>query len=458
MSTSMTDLLRKSIRRINNLYDYYIAQEISVRKYVRESVERYKYGIVLDKFFANRAFSDEELSLSSEEKGIVAEMLEDFYVDEDDNNDSVRIKYKLKDSFSIDKSYVLDPIKSREAYLSLMQQPKILSESVLMMLLVMYEDAISSIYKYLIERFPKAFLADKSITYSELMSMNTNIEEIKHRFIDKEIDGIMREPISNWYDSFRKRQKANFLFADELFEKFKEIYYRRNIIVHNQGVVNEVYLGNIKNAKVKLGERLKVDGCYLEEAFSCTSLVLVDTFFGLRRVAEDSDELCDWILSYGYDCLIEKKWAQAKYVFQVLLQDNKMAQSLRITAQINYWIAIKNMEGISAIRKEVTALDVSAMRLQFSVAKEALLNNYNEVSYLLDVCLERREIPAYCIQTWPLFNEFRASPEYERFVERHREEMAVDEYEPARDVEDILTEDSEGNDEGLCESDNNDVS
>ena len=452
MSNSMTILLRDSIGRINNLYDYYIAQEISVSRYVRKNIKRYKYGMILDQFFAHQLSSNEDIALSEKEKEIISEMLDDFNVIDSDGNGSVRIKYKLKESFSIDGNYELDPIKAREGFTSLIQQSEILHESVLMMLLVMYEDAISSIYQYLIDRYPHAFLSDKCITYSELMNMNSNnIEEIKQRFIDKEIDAIMREPISNWYDSFKKRQKASFLFAENLFDEFKEIYYRRNIVVHNQGIVNEIYLSNIKSANVKVGERLRVDRCYLEKAFSITVRVLVDTFFGLRKMSNDIDELYTWISNYGYECLVEKKWEQAKYIFQVLLQDEKMKHINRCISQINYWIAIKNMDGVSAIQKEVSSLDVSAMQLQFSVAKEALLNNHQEVSKLLDICLESGEIPANYIQTWPLLNEYRASDEYSGFIEKHKMEMEIGEYEPSTETESFLSVDSESDEGGMCE-------
>ncbi len=452
MSMSMTELLRNSIRRIDNLYDYYLVQEESVNKYVCKSVKKYKYGIILDKFFASQIHPEIEVSLSDKEEEVIAEMLEDYEICNSNESNYFRIRYKLKDDFTVDDGYIIDPVKSREDYSRLTQQPRILSESVLIMLLVMYEDAISSIYKYLIDKYPQAFLSDKSIKYSELISMNSNIEEIKQRFIDKEIDGIMREPISNWYDSFKKRQKASFLFAENLFEEFKEIYYRRNIIVHNQGIVNDIYLSNIKNPNVRTGERLNVDSHYIEKAFSITNLILVDTFFGLRRVADDNDELSDWISEYGYNCLVEKKWKQAQYIFQVLLQDEKMKDIDRFIAQINYWIAIKNIEGVSAIQKEVISLDVSAMKIMFSVAKEALLDNHQKVSDLLDICLEKREIPAYYIQTWPLLNEFRACDEYKRFVERHRDEMEIGEYEPSTDTEEFLSVASEENESCGCES------
>lgn len=41
------------------------------------------------------------------------------------------------------------------------------------MLLIRFESIISEIYKKILIAFPEAYLKDKSITYSELISMNS---------------------------------------------------------------------------------------------------------------------------------------------------------------------------------------------------------------------------------------------------------------------------------------------
>ena len=443
MNKHMTQLLMNAIRQIDNLYDYYLAQEAFLKKHVNQKLKKYKYGLLLHKFFVTKTDQNTSFTLAKEDEETLAAMIEDYSIIKNEDGSISRISYRLKDSFKVDERYELDPNKTRMEIVSLYQRPSILSNSVLMMLLVKYEESIANIYRFLIEKHPEAFLSDKSITYSELMKQKLSLDEILEKFITKEIDGIMREPISDWYDSFRKKQKAQFLFADDLFERFKEVYYRRNLIVHNQGVVNEIYLSNTKNNEVKIGERLKVDKKYLENAFQLTRLMLIDTFLGLRKIADDKEQLISWISSYGYDCLIEKQWEQAKYIYKVILQDDNMKSIDKLIAKINYWISIKNLKGVAAIQKEVNLLDVSSMRLEFSVAKAALLNEHKEVSYLLEECLEKDEIPAYYIKTWPLLNEYRASDEYTSFVEKHREELDGGEYEASTDDDILLEEETD---------------
>ena len=443
MMSSLTHLLKNAINQIDNLNDFYTCQYDYVVKRVIKNRSKYKYGLTLDKFFYNKTSPETVFPLSAEEEGIINEMLEDYNIVNEDNSDSIQVSYKLKETFS-KEGFETDPVKARDAVICLFQQPDFLSESVLVMLMIKYEDSISSIFRYAIEKHPQAFLSKKSITYSELMTMESDIEEIKRKFIDDEIDAIMREPISDWYNTFETKHKTKFLFSDNLFENFKEIYYRRNLVVHNQGIVNDIYLKYVKDSKTKKGKKLFVDKEYLETAISLTILMLIDTVFGLRELADDKDDLVNWIINvFGYNCLVNKKWDMAKYIYKVVLQDKSISASDLLVAKINRLIAVKNIDGIDAIRDEVDSLDVSALKLLYASAKAALLDEHEKVSLLLDECLEKKEITPQNIKTWPLYNEYRESNEYKEFVERHKEVFDFGEYTAPTDDEATILKDVE---------------
>ena len=435
MEHSLTELLKNSINQIDNLYDYYLSQEKAINQIINDRLKKYKYGIALVRFFIAQAHPESNIQIKSDEENLIETMLDEFEIIK--NDETIRIKYKLKDSFNVKEEYELNPNIAKDEVMRLLQQPTILSESVLMMLLIKYEDSISKLFRYLIEKHPDAFLSDKKISYSELMSMKSNIDYIKDRFVDKEIDEIMREPISSWYDSFQKRQKVNFLFEDNVFNSFKEIYYRRNLIVHNQGIVNDSYLGSVNNASVKLGDKLIVDKEYLKSAFSLTNMLLIDTYFGMRKFSTNKEEFENWIIDYGYDCLVEKKWSQAKYIFKVILQDKDMQSLNRLVCRVNYWIAVKKTDGIDAIIKEVDSLDVSALQLPFHVAKAALLDDNEAVLENLEKCIDNNEISSYYIKTWPLLEGFRNSTEYQILIDKHKEYMEIDEFNPTNEGEQL---------------------
>ena len=449
MKSYFTILLGNCINQIDDLEKYYLSQYDYITRDIRKNMKKYKYGLSLYYFFRRQLEPDQTFPSSAGADNLIADMLEDFQICNDEDENRRKIMYRLKDNFSVGKEYERNPNKARAGALCLIEQPDILSESVLIMLMIKYEDSIARMYRYLIEKFPQAYLSDKSIKYSELLNINSSIDEIKEKFVAKEIEEFMRRPISEWYDSFKKKQKANFLLEDNLFEKFKEVYYRRNLVVHNQGLVNDIYLNNIVTSNAKQGEKLKIDKKYLENAFLTTRLMILDTFCGLIKIEDDKSELILWLTEYAYLCLSEKRWVQAKYIYMLILQNDSLSTADRLIAKINYWICIKNTEGSSAIEEDVNALDVSAMQLQFAAAKAALLDRHQEVSEILDTCIEKKEIPAYYIKIWPLFNEFRESSEYADFLNRHHDDFDLAEYEDIEDNERIIPSDDEKIAEGV---------
>ncbi len=163
----------------------------------------------------------------------------------------------------------------------------ILNNSVIIMLLIRYESIISEIYKQLLIDFPGAYLNNKSITYSDLISMNSDIEEIKRNFIEEEIDEFMRKPLKEWYSTFKEKHKIHFDFGDD-FEQFREIYYRRNIVVHNQGKANSSYLNGVSEKYTcEIGKLLTPTNKYLLDSIDCTRIVIVETICGLLKICSD---------------------------------------------------------------------------------------------------------------------------------------------------------------------------
>lgn len=427
MDDELYYLLKNALSDIENLNDYYSAQSKNVHDYIIEKIEKYKYGVVLDRFFFSKIYEIDSKEISDDEQEIVKDIIVEYNIEENEEHDGISIYYKLNPNKDF-SNYEMNPHLAREKFLNLIQHPNILGESLLIMLLIKFEDAISGLYRYLLKTYPQAYLSSKSITYSELVSLESNIDDIKNRFIDKEVEDFMRSPLSDWYKSFESKQKACFCFDNNEFEVFKEIYYRRNIIVHNQGIVNEVYLNSICESDKKIGERLFVDKEYLINAFYATKKVLIGTFYGLKKTSENYESLYKYLNDYGYNCLVNKEWDLAEYIFKLLLQDDKQQKADIICEKINLWISVKNSKGLDVIKQDIEKLDISALNSQFIVAKYALLDDYDNVSNTLEDEINK-SIPVYCVKEWPLFNQYRESAQFHEFVKSHKELFETNEYE-----------------------------
>lgn len=299
-------LLDKAVCNVQNLYEYYITQIDSVIERVKKEGDKYKYGLILEKFFFFQCIKLDDFEISESEIMLAQEILETFSVEQ--REDGAVVQYKLRNTDKLEKNYELSPGKAHSEFMKLIEQPKILNESTLMMILVRYEEAIMGIYKYILENYPDAYLKDKTITYSDLINMDSDIKEIKVKFIEKEVDEFMRQPISDWYNTFMTKHKAEFKFENNIFEHFKEIYYRRNLVVHNQGIVNEIYLKNVcEEMKVDLNcnDKLEVDKEYLLKAITTTQMIIYGTFFGLRKISKDKQKLEHCLFDNGFNHMLK---------------------------------------------------------------------------------------------------------------------------------------------------------
>ena len=292
------------------------------------------------------------------------------------------------------------------------------------MLLIKYENAISDLYKELLRSYPDAYLKDKSITFSELVNINTDIEAIKETFIENETDEFMRKPLKDWYSTFEQKHKIHFAFGDE-FEQFKEMYYRRNIIVHNQGKANSSYINGVTETyKCEVGKRLYPTTKYLKKAFDCTRIVLIETFIGMSKLEENKQEFRSKLFIIGYEYLLKGKLEVCKCLFGLLMKVEEQSEVDLWCSKVNYYVACKNLDGIDSILSDVEKLDVSLMRPKMAIAKPALLDDFAEVTKVLETILDN-EISVAEIKSWPLLIQYRNSKEYELFTKNHEEVFEI---------------------------------
>jgi len=104
----------------------------------------------------------------------------------------------------------------------------------------------------------------KSISYEELAKYST-IEEARQDIMEKEISTLLYrdiEEVSRYFE-----QKFNIKLSELTeWKKFKEIFYRRNILVHNSAIVNEIYRSKTEYTGKK--EILDVSYHYLNKSIN----------------------------------------------------------------------------------------------------------------------------------------------------------------------------------------------
>lgn len=428
-------ILQNAALSIEALKDYYFSQIDKISKEVDRKMARYIPGTMIDRYLFAKATGQEEIL--QDEVGVKARELAEKLLSDIKINESeavYAVSYKLDENFANSTKYEINPTKAAREFRKLSERIEILNNTTLILLLIKYEETIAGIFKYIISKFPSAYLENKTLSYSEIMEINSKIESVKEILLEREIDEIMRMPISDWYRILKEKHKINFDNLDDVFSEFKEVYYRRNIIVHNNGNVNMSYLNGVGKShreNLKQGTKLSVDKEYLSKAFNLTYIMIYGTIIDISSINKESFELDDSLHDYAFQHMIDKEWRISHYIYQNIMKKKTPATPTKDIEmrKINYWISLKNLYGVEKIREEVTSYDVSAMEGEFKVAKACLLDDFKEINALLEVYLNTNVYPQ-SIENWPLFIQYRQSKEYKKFKKEHIADFQKQVYAP----------------------------
>jgi len=141
--------------------------------------------------------------------------------------------------------------------------PKFVREMSLVYLVASFEDSLASDLGIVFAQRPECMKsASKTLTYEDVFGAD-NLDVIKEKTVEKEVAEIM----GNNIDLIGTRLSERFnidLRKTPRWDAFAECFYRRNILIHNAGYVNEKYRSMTKY-KGK-SRRLDVTKDYLEGA------------------------------------------------------------------------------------------------------------------------------------------------------------------------------------------------
>lgn len=146
----------------------------------------------------------------------------------------------------------------------------ILYRGTLSVLISTFENFISDILHYHYKRFPNALSEDHTITLAELRQFET-IQDFEKDLASKEIKRVIDGGIQEIRKWFEKQHKINLSVLDKEWNRITEIFARRNIEIHNNGLVDKTYLRRVHSTITEeynavLGEKLYFQIGYLERA------------------------------------------------------------------------------------------------------------------------------------------------------------------------------------------------
>lgn len=314
------------------------------------------------------------------------------------------------------------PVELKKPYKkieSTIKQNEILYSGSLLLLMTYFENTISKILKNDFQRHPERMsLENKSVSY-KILEKAENIQDIKNHLIEEEVISIMYKSVSDWIEYFKRTIKLKLEYITEVLPQLKEVIARRNIIVHNDSIVNNIYLNSIKEtrrATVKCGDILSVNKEYVLDAVDlienvCMSLI---TEMWVNEFGRNEDEMKKIIGLIFDEYLTFEKWENARILYEICLKSKKLNDANELMCKINRWQCYKWQNRFAEVKDDVLKQDISACSPQFKLAIMALLDNYTE---FFEYYEKQSEIGEAQLKSWPLFRKIRECSIYKEKYE-----------------------------------------
>jgi len=301
-------------------------------------------------------------------------------------------------------------------------QREILFQSSLISAIVFLELTISRLLHCHITEYPdSASIKDKPLSLEEIRSLGT-LEEAEKYLIDREVESIMFSGLSGWTSYFKKKIKLPHRDFADLHDDLVEISQRRNLLVHNGGIVNSIYLRNVHSKYtqgVEVGDKIEISREYIDGAI--TIIELVGAYFILemwKKAIKICPERVDTVMGEAYLQMLDNNWRPAKYMFRYLLSESGIQAESKLMSQINYWQCMKWNGEYEEIKTEMENADFSAYSGKFQLALAALKSDKDAFFSILDSIVPS-EIQVEDVLEWPLFREMRGYPEFDHFAAKH---------------------------------------
>jgi len=309
---------------------------------------------------------------------------------------------------------------------------KLIPRSFIVALISQYDAYLSKLLKIIYIKKPELLNeSDKNITLKQLFEYNS-IEEAKECILEREIESVMRDSHNEQFKWMERKFNIKLTKDLAVWPNFLELTERRNLYVHNDGVVSNQYLkvcreNKINLSDINLGNELEVSLDYYEEAFN----TVFEIGFKLGQVLWRkfaSDEINDAdenLITIGYNTLFEEKYSLTKMIFDFsleILKKHGTEENKRMMI-INQALAYKWTGNNEKARTIIKNEDWTATMLKFRLAETIILDDYEEAYKIMRVIgNSNEEVSITNYREWPLFKEIKREQNFLKLFEELFEE------------------------------------
>ena len=299
--------------------------------------------------------------------------------------------------------------------------------SLLVAIVSEYDSFLSGLIRIIFSHKPETLHAsERQFSFAELNEFTT-LGEVRDSVIEKEVEVLLRKSHSEQFEWMEHKFKVSLRKGLAVWPDFVEVTERRNLFVHNSGIVNSSYLKNCRGAGVKCDELLKraelqASPEYISRARSVVLEIGVKLGVVLWRKVfpEQSGAAEQYLGGYVlYNLNVQNQFDLAINVGLFALNNFKKFESdyfRRMTiinvAQAYKWSG-READCLALIDKD----DWSSVHDVFLLATAALRDDNASALKYMRLLGTNGIPPKEGYRVWPLFQRLRKDPEFHKVFE-----------------------------------------
>lgn len=241
----------------------------------------------------------------------------------------------------------------------------------------------------------------------------SDLNDIKERVIEHEIYQLTQGGIEEWQRFLNERFKIKLNEITPNFDQFKEIFLRRNLFVHNDGVVNKRYKDTSKTTKYNIGEVAEISEDYIKVSLEILKIVASSIcFMGWHHLMKDKDlqHIRINLSDIGYDALKNEEWFVAERLYAHLGKYG--SDEDKLVAKINEILCLKNTQRQTLAEEALISINYSMYNSKYIIGFAALKDDaqtFVEHAKLADISLG-------ALLDWPILSGIKNDPVFKEFL------------------------------------------
>lgn len=337
-----------------------------------------------------------------------------------DNN--YDISYSMSDNVKDENKKFYDPMAASKEIYKNREYNRFVIDTILTAIIVTFEEFLSKIYTLLVVNNPKCYFKDRTIKVVDII--NKDFNEIINNEISQEVTKKMFDSIE-CLKSVCEIENISINKYEDLLKSLFELNERRNIFIHNKGIVNDIYINNImkyNETKLKKGEYLETEPAYITGAIDLLyKLVLTLSYEICEKYNEkDNKKWVDKFMEISFNLLKDKKYIVSKHIHKILSKCNFIDFETRTIFRVNYINSCKQLGETNVVKDELAKLDLSIAKDEFKIAKLCLEDKNKEVYDVLSAN-DLKPFDAQTLEEWPLFINFRETEYYNKLKDKYKD-------------------------------------